>query len=174
MKIFLSGYMGSGKSFIGKKLAKSLDYDYIDLDDHIEILEGKKINAIFEEKGELYFRSLETKVLKDVLEEPSDLVISLGGGTPCYGNNLDIIKEADKAKTVYLKASVETLTNRLFPEKIHRPVISHLEEKPQLEEFIRKHLFERGFYYNQSDIIIDVNNRDADEILKELQEKLQD
>ncbi len=172
MKIFLCGYMGSGKSFIGKKFANALNYDYLDLDDHIEILEGKKIHDIFEEKGELYFRKLETKVLKDVLENSSDLVISLGGGTPCYGNNLNLIKETEGAKTVYLKASVETLTKRLYPEKIHRPVISHLEEKEELEEFIRKHLFERGFYYNQSEIIIDVNNRDATVILEELKEKV--
>ena len=172
MKIFLTGYMGSGKSYLGKLLAKQLNYDFIDLDDHIEVLEGRTINEIFEEKGELYFRKLETQVLKDVLEEPANLIISLGGGTPCYGNNLELIKEAENTKTVYIKASIQLLLERLFPEKMHRPVISHLETKELLEEFIRKHLFERAFYYNQSDIIVSVDKTPVDDILNRITEKL--
>lgn len=172
MKIFLTGYMGSGKSYLGKLLAKQLNYDFIDLDDHIEVLEGRSINEIFEERGELYFRKLETQVLKDVLEEPANLIISLGGGTPCYGNNLDLIKDANNTKTVYIKASVQLLLDRLFAEKMHRPVISHLETKELLEEFIRKHLFERAFYYNQADIIVSVDNNPVEDILSEITEKL--
>ncbi|WP_081209445.1 shikimate kinase [Salegentibacter sediminis] len=172
MKIFLAGYMGSGKSLLGKQLAKRLNHDFLDLDDQIETIEGKTIADIFNEKGELYFRKLETKVLKDVLEDPSDLVVSLGGGTPCYGKNLELIKETPNTKTIYLKASVEELTRRLFPEKIHRPVISHLETKEALEEFIRKHMFERGYYYHQSDIVVNVDNSEPEEILNLLIEKL--
>lgn len=172
MKIFLTGYMGSGKSLVGKKLAAALNYDFLDLDDHIEILSSQTIHEIFEKKGELYFRNLETRVLKDVLEETANMVISLGGGTPCYGNNFDMIREAANTKTVYLKASVENLTSRLFAEKLHRPVISHLETREALEEFIRKHLFERAFYYNQSEIIINVDQKTPEEIVRELSEKL--
>ena len=172
MKIFLAGYMGSGKSLLGKKLANRLDHDFLDLDDQIELMEGDNIHDIFNKNGELYFRKLETKVLKDVLEDPSDLVISLGGGTPCYGKNLELIKETPDTKIIYLKASVEELTRRLFPEKIHRPVISHLETREALEEFIRKHMFERGYYYLQSDIIINVDNAEPEAILNDITEKL--
>ncbi|HEY9184428.1 MAG TPA: shikimate kinase [Salegentibacter sp.] len=172
MKIFLAGYMGSGKSLLGKQLAKRLNHDFLDLDDQIEVMEGNSIHDIFNKKGELYFRRLETKVLKDVLEDKSDLVVSLGGGTPCYGKNLELIKETPQSKIIYLKASVEELTRRLFPEKIHRPVISHLETQEALEEFIRKHMFERGYYYHQSDIIVNVNNAEPEDTLNEIMEKL--
>lgn len=171
MKIFLTGYMGSGKSVIGKKLAESLKYSYVDLDDQIELIEGTRINDIFNEKGELYFRKLENKILMDILEETADLVVSLGGGTPCYGDNFDEIRNA--GKTIYLKASVQELTERLFPEKLYRPVISHLDTRDKLEEFVRKHLFERAFYYNQSDMIIEVDEKKPAEIVKEILKKLQ-
>lgn len=172
MKIFLTGYMGSGKSVVGQLLAKELGYTFIDLDDHIALIEEKSVPEIFNSRGELYFRKLETEVLKDVIEEPAELVVSLGGGTPCYGSNLDLIKKAGGAKTVYLKASVDFLTNRLFQEKETRPVISHLENHEILEDFIRKHLFERSFYYNQADIVLDVENKTPDTIVKNLREKL--
>lgn len=172
MKIFLTGYMGSGKSLLGKQLAKRLNHDFVDLDDQIELMEGNSIHDIFGEKGELYFRKLETKVLKDVLNDHSDLIVSLGGGTPCYGKNLELIKETPNSKIIYLKASVEELTRRLFPEKIHRPVISHLETRESLEEFIRKHMFERGYYYHQSDIIVNVDNAEPEDILNKIMEKL--
>lgn len=164
--------MGSGKSVIGKLLANELGYSYIDLDDQIALIEEKSVPEIFKTRGELFFRRLETEVLKDVLEEPASLVVSLGGGTPCYGNNLELIKQAAEAKTVYLKASVGFLTKRLFEEKETRPVISHLDTLELLEDFIRKHLFERSFYYNQADIIIDVENKTPEEIVSELRQKL--
>ncbi len=172
MKIFLSGYMGSGKSLIGKRLSTELNHTFIDLDDHIELIEDKSVYDIFRTNGELYFRKLESKVLKDILEEKADLVVSLGGGTPCYGRNLDLIKDAENTVTVYLKASVEELTKRLFSEKLHRPVISHLETIEDLEEFIRKHLFERAYYYLQSDIIIPVDKQNEEAIIQRIKENL--
>ncbi|WBL21581.1 shikimate kinase [Zunongwangia sp. HRR-M8] len=172
MKIFLNGYMGCGKSYIGEKLSESMDYPFVDMDSQIEIMEGRTIHEIFQKKGELYFRKLENEVLKDILASKSDMIISLGGGTPCYGNNFELIKEDAENQTLYLKASVEVLTERLFLEKVHRPVISHLETKEQLEEFIRKHLFERAFYYNQSNIIVDVDHATPTKILEEIRAKL--
>ncbi len=172
MKIFLTGYMGSGKTVVGQLLAKELGYSFIDLDDQIALIEEQSIPEIFNTRGELFFRRLETEVLKDVLEEPAKLVVSLGGGTPCYGNNLELIKKAANAKTVYLKASVDFLTNRLYNEKETRPVISHLESHELLEDFIRKHLFERSYYYNQADAVINVENKTPETIVKELRDKL--
>jgi shikimate kinase len=172
MKIFLTGYMGSGKSVIGEKLAKKLNYKYVDLDDQIEVIQGKSINDIFEDKGELYFRKLESQILEDILEDNSEMIISLGGGTPCYGDNFERICEQKDTKTVYLKASIQTLTDRLFLEKVHRPVISHLETREALEEFIRKHLFERAYYYSQSDITVNVDEKDPEFIADQIIEKL--
>lgn len=172
MKIFLVGYMGSGKSVVAQPLAKKMNSVHIDLDDHIALIEEQSIPEIFHRKGELYFRKRESKILRDVLEDPSSMVIALGGGTPCYGDNLENIKKFPRTRIVYLKASVDLLTNRLLPELEKRPVISHLETRDQLEEFIRKHLFERGFYYNQADIIVNVENKDPETIATEVLEKL--
>ena len=172
MKIFLNGYMGSGKSLIGKKLSKSMDYPLVDMDDQIELMEGRSIHEIFQKKGELYFRKLENQVLKDILAKNDNMIVSLGGGTPCYGNNFELLKADENNRTVYLKASVEELTSRLFLEKVHRPVISHLDTKEQLEEFIRKHLFERAFYYNQSNIIVDVDGATPTAIVEKIKSKL--
>jgi len=172
MKIFLTGYMGSGKSIIGKTLAKNLNYKYVDLDDQIEVMQGKSINAIFEDKGELYFRKLESQILDDILEDTANMVISLGGGTPCYGNNFERICQQKNTTSIYLKASIQTLTERLLAEKMHRPVISHLETREALEEFVRKHLFERAYYYNQSDMSVVVDEKTPEAIVTQIMEKL--
>lgn len=173
MKIFLLGYMGSGKSLIAQYLAKNLNFTPLDLDDHISLIEEKTIPEIFSSMGELYFRRLETKVLVDVLEEPTSMVVALGGGTPVYGNNLQLIKDTPNVKVVYLKASVGFLTRRLYTEADNRPVISHLKKIEELEDFIRKHLFERNYYYNQADIIVNVEDKTPEAITEEIKTALQ-
>lgn len=172
MKIFLSGYMGSGKSVLAQRLTEKLDFPHIDLDDQIALIEEQTVPEIFNSKGELYFRKRETQVLKDVLEDPSSLIVALGGGTPCYGFNLDMIKGTPDTKIVYLKASVDFLTERLFTELDTRPVISHLLNKEDLEDFIRKHLFERSFYYNQADIKVNIEGKNPNVIADEIIAKL--
>lgn len=173
MKIFLSGYMGTGKSLIAQHLSETLQVPLVDLDDQISMIEGQSISEIFKQKGELYFRKMEARVLEDVLNEPSSLVVALGGGTPCYGINMELIKSFPDSTMVYLKASVGFLTERLFSEKDTRPLINHLNNKEDLEDFIRKHLFERGYFYNQSDFIVNVENKDARRIVTEILEKLE-
>ncbi len=172
MKIFLSGYMGSGKSLIAQKLSSKLALPVIDLDEQISLIEEMTVPEIFKYKGELYFRRMETRVLEDVLEEPANLIVALGGGTPCYGTNLDLIKNFSESKMVYLKASVEFLVNRLYKEKAQRPLIKHLNTEDNLEDFVRKHLFERGYYYNQSDLVVNVENQSPNEIADEIIKKL--
>ena len=173
MKIFLCGYMGSGKSLVARHLAAKLNFCAIDLDDQIALMEQKSIHDIFHQKGELYFRKLESQVLQDTLEDPSSFIVALGGGTPSYGDNIELIKNTPNAHLVYLKASVEFLTERLFNEKDHRPVISHLNRKDDLEDFIRKHLFERSFYYLQANTIINVEGKSPDIIVENILAKLQ-
>ncbi|MCP9201196.1 shikimate kinase [Gramella sp. GC03-9] len=172
MRIFLIGYMGSGKSFIGKRLAERIEQKFIDFDEEIEKIENLSISEIFQQKGEIYFRKLERKVLEQVLSQEQNAVISLGGGTPCYGDNMELIREANDAVSFYLKLSVQQLTERLFSEKDERPVIKHLQNKEELEEFIRKHLFERGFYYNQADHVIDCGGKDSEELITEITNRL--
>jgi len=165
--------MGSGKSLVARHLAAKLNFCAIDLDDQIALMEEKSIPDIFDQKGELYFRKLETRVLQDTLADPASLIVALGGGTPSYGNNLELIKESQETHIVYLKASVEFLTERLFNEKDTRPVISHLTVKEDMEDFIRKHLFERGYYYLQADTIVNVEGKSPEIIADSIIAKLQ-
>jgi shikimate kinase len=165
MNIILIGYMGSGKSAVGKKLSDVLSFGYIDLDDYIQQKEGKTIAGIFKNRGEIYFRKIESKYLNEVIGTNTNSVISLGGGTPCYGHNMDLIKNTENASSVYLKASISSLSERLILEKDQRPLISHIENKEQLNEFIGKHLFERSPYYSQSEITVNTDHKSVDEVV---------
>src|SRR5690606_16373092 len=144
---------------------------WYDLDALIVQKEQKSIADIINTKGEIYFRKLESATLTALLNKNESYLLSLGGGTPCYGNNLEIIQQSG-AITIYLKADIETLTERLFTEKSHRPLIAHLEDKAALNDFIRKHLFERGFYYNQANIKITTDGKSPEEIANEISKAL--
>jgi shikimate kinase len=172
MIIILMGYMGSGKSKIGNELAQSLDYNFIDLDDYIANKEALSIAHIFENKGEIYFRKQEHFYLGEILSSVSNCVLSLGGGTPCYGDNLSLISNAQKVISFYLKVSLTELVKRLVNEKEKRPIISHLKNKIELTEFIGKHLFERHFFYSQSTHTIGTDNLQPKEIIASILLKL--
>ncbi|CAM1366026.1 Shikimate kinase [Tenacibaculum litoreum] len=159
MKIVLLGYMASGKSTIGRILAEKMQIPFIDLDDYIEKKEEKTISEIFETKGEIYFRKQEHIYLKELLEKQEDFILSLGGGTPCYAGNMDVLSSFNDAKSVYLKTSINTIVDRLTNEKSKRPLVARLN-KEELAEFVAKHLFERSYYYNQSSYKVDNKNRD--------------
>jgi shikimate kinase len=171
MNIVLLGYMGSGKSTIGQILARKLNYNFIDFDDFLQEREKMTIREIFNVKGEIYFRKLENKYLKEVLEIQPTSVISLGGGTPCYGNNMEIIKQSGHA-TVYIKVAVEELTARLWKARAERPLLAHQDTPEKLDEFVRKHLFERSFYYNQASIKVLVDGRSALKVAQEIKSRL--
>ena len=138
------------------------------------ILKSKKkknIAEIFKSKGELYFRKVESQYLSEVLNS-QDAVVSLGGGTPCYGHNINLIKNSKNASSIYLKASIPNLTERLFLEKDNRPMISHIVQKEQLNEFIGKHIFERRQFYSQSNITIETDDKTVDEVIEAIVLKL--
>ena len=164
--------MGSGKSVIGKKLSEVLNYNYLALDDYIQLKEDKTITDIFNGKGEIYFRKIENNYLKEIIDKKTNTVISLGGGTPCYGENMSIIKNAKNASSIYLKTSIFVLSERLFLEKNHRPLIAHIQDKKELIEFIGKHMFERSPYYTQSDFTIDTDQKSIDEVIESIVLKL--
>lgn len=171
MNIILIGYMGSGKSHIGSRLANKINFRYLDLDEYIEVKEKKSIPEIFSTKGEIYFRKKESEYLKELLSSDKNAVISLGGGTPCFAGNMETITKSPQSKSVYLKTTIATLCDRLFDEKKHRPLIAHLEEKAELEDYIRKHLFERSFYYNQANIIINTDHKTVDQVIANISVK---
>ncbi|MDO6821003.1 shikimate kinase [Zobellia sp. 1_MG-2023] len=166
MKIVLLGYMGSGKSTIGKLLSKERGLEFIDLDNYIEEAEQMSVPDIFKTKGELYFRKKEYAYLNEVLAQMDNFVLSLGGGTPCYGNNMQAVLDATK-NAIYLKVSIAELVNRLLKEKDQRPLIMNIPED-ELPEFIGKHLFERSYFYNQTDKVISSDGKNPEEIVAEM------
>ena len=171
MKIVLLGYMGSGKSTVAKQMAIGLNMPVIDLDDYIVEHENKSIASIFKAEGEIYFRLQESKYLKQLLDQEEDLVLALGGGTPCYGENIDLISKA--SESFYLKASINTLSDRLSKEKEQRPLIASFDDE-QLKEFIAKHLFERRNFYEQAKHTIAIDGKTIEEIVGEIGAKLKD
>ncbi|MEL6813050.1 MAG: shikimate kinase [Bacteroidota bacterium] len=172
MNLVLIGYMGSGKTSVGKELARSLNFTFTDLDSAIENSLGMTISEIFASKGEIFFRKQEAEVLKEVLSDQTKLVLATGGGTPCYGTVMQDLSNRDHTTTIYLKNNLDILTKRLFQEKEHRPLIAHLETEELLNDFLRKHLFERTFYYNQADYIINCDELTVTDIVENILLKL--
>jgi shikimate kinase len=170
MEIVLMGYMGSGKSTVGKYISDRGNLSFIDLDTYIEQREELSINEIFRRKGEIYFRIKEAFYLKEVLDTKKNYVLSLGGGTPCYGTNMNSIKEST-AISYYLRASIPTLVARLEKGKQNRPLIATLNDD-QLMEYIGKHLFERAPFYEQANFKMNINDTSVEEIADEIFSKL--
>lgn len=164
MKIVLLGYMASGKSTIGKKLASKKNVRFIDLDTYIEEKFNKTVSNIFKEKGEIFFRLQEHECLKELLNTNESLIIALGGGTPCYANNMDLIKNYDEANTFYIKLSINSIYKRLRSEKIQRPLVANIPDE-DLPEFIAKHLFERSYFYEQASYKVVADNKSVEEVV---------
>ncbi|WP_420573051.1 shikimate kinase [Kordia sp.] len=170
MTIVLLGYMASGKSSISKLLGKELELPVLDLDTYIERKEGKTIPEIFESKGEIYFRMKEHTYLKEILETKEAIILSLGGGTPCYANNMNLIHEYTKA-TFYLQTSIPEIIDRVKNEKDKRPLISKIADE-DLPEFVGKHLFERNTFYQQATYSIFTDKKSVEALVKEIKENL--
>jgi len=166
MKIVLLGYMASGKSTIGREISKKLDMKFIDLDDYISKREKSSISEIFKVKGEIYFRRIESFYLSEILNSKDSIILSLGGGTPCYSNNMELILNSE-ASSIYIKASIKTLVARLTSEKNKRPLVAELEND-KLIEFVAKHLFERRFFYEQASITVITEDKSIEEITTEI------
>lgn len=162
------GYMGSGKSTIGSELSKILDYKFVDLDTFIETRETQSVSEIFKNKGEIYFRRKETDYLKELLDTNDKMILALGGGTPCYGINMDLISSKKSVLSIYLKASLNELYKRLLPKKAERPLISHLEDENDFMEFLGKHLFERSSFYSKAQTTIITDNKSINETVQEV------
>ena len=150
-RIFLLGYMGAGKTTVGKVLSKRMNLSFIDLDYYIEGRYHKKIRDLFAEKGESAFREIEQRMLHEV-STFEDVIISTGGGTPCFFDNMDFMLQT--GTTVYLKVSVDELANRLEINKHSRPVLKD-RDGDELKQFIADNLEKRKSFYERSHIIFD-------------------
>jgi shikimate kinase len=157
--------MGSGKSFWGKKMSQVLNYPFIDLDEYIIKKENEPIQTLFNEFGETYFRMLENKYFTECIENNTHFIMSCGGGTPCFKNNLWLMKK--NGVSIYLKASIETLVSRLITEQENRPLLENFD-KVELTQYVLAQLNERNIIYNQADYIVDINDSTEEELLKTL------
>ena len=164
MKIFLIGFMGCGKSTLGKKLAAKMGYDFIDLDHQLELEVGTTVGLYFAEHGEAAFRAQEKKTLQGY-PYPSNVVVATGGGAPCYFDNMDWMNE--NGTTVYVSLSPQALAKRLENGKDKRPLLKDLDEA-QMISFIEAKLSERENFYKKAAIVASGISLTADTLRAQL------
>lgn len=148
----LTGFMGSGKTTIGREMSQKSGKPFIDLDEYIEQQEGKTIVEIFENYGEQKFREIESFYLKQVLALQDDTIIALGGGTICNEENLNLV--LSNAWLITIMPSVDVLVERLWNERYKRPLIKNISTKEALKIFIEQKLSERMPYYEKADWVV--------------------
>lgn len=163
MRIILIGFMGVGKTTIGKIIAKKLKLNFVDMDNYIEKREGKSISKIFEEYGEQHFRELESESLKDLIKS-DNIVISTGGGIVTTKENSDILKK--EKIVIFLDANTQTILNNLYKEIDKRPLLSNSKN---VEYTISNLLNQRYEKYNSiCDIKIDINEKNIEEVVSQI------
>lgn len=160
MKVFLIGFMGSGKTTLGKKLANYLKYDFIDLDKLIESRAGMSIVEYFGKHGEAAFREMERDVLQST-HYPENVIIATGGGAPCYSDNMEWMN--NNGQVAYLSLPPKALAARLELSKADRPLIRQLKG-PELVDFIKEKLKEREVFYKQSRFVVSANDLTAERL----------
>ncbi len=165
MKIYLIGYMGCGKSTLGRRLAKHTGIQFIDMDHYIEERNYKSIPQIFAEEGEAEFRKKERKALEE-LSEFTDIIIATGGGAPCFFDNIDLMNKS--GKTIYMNIDPEILADRLLKSKTERPLIKG-KSRDELVAFIDETLKKRDEFYKQAHYQITKPDFDLDELMKILE-----
>lgn len=158
----LIGYMGCGKSTVGRRLAETLNYEFMDTDAWIEKCQGMTISEIFKLKGELYFRDLETETLRELLEEDKEYVISVGGGVPLREENRRILRKL--GKVIYLKAIPETIYNRIKGD-VTRPLLQTANPKERITEMLGDR---EEKYLAAAHEIVSVDGKDVSKVLDEL------
>lgn len=167
--VYIIGFMGCGKTTIGKLLARKLQYQFVDLDKRIEMMEGKSISELFKQYGEDGFRLLEKKHL-ELTTSLQKTVISCGGGTPCFFYNMKTINE--HGFSVYLEMNGTSLFSRLRNSKAERPLINGKTDA-ELKSFIADKLIERLPYYKQAHVTVNALNAKTDIALDQTIELLE-
>jgi shikimate kinase len=152
-KIFLVGFMGSGKSSFGRRLAGQIDWDFIDSDREIELRAGMEISAIFAEKGEAWFREIESQVVQEAVLANRNIVVALGGGAVCRNGTMELLRGA--GVVVYLKMPPAQLVRRMGEGgRARRPKIAGMNDA-KLLDYIEKTLPERENWYNKATFVVD-------------------
>ena len=171
--VFLVGYMGVGKTTIGKLLSVELGMEFIDLDKYIEKRYRKSIPELFEKKGEAGFSKIECEMLREIATF-QNVLISTGGGAPCFFDNMDLMNKM--GVTIYIKASVDQLVSRLLASKNVRPLVQN-KTPDELREFVKQHLAQRQVYYSKATIIYEnkqlVSRVDVSVTVDAIKERLQ-
>lgn len=163
MKIILIGFMGVGKTSVGKQLAKKLNFNFIDTDYEIERLTNKSIPDIFEQYGEKYFRKLENSILEKFVKN-EDIVMATGGGIITTKENYNILKNEENV--IFLDGSVETIINHVQNERNQRPLLKESENLSKKIEELLSTRYEK--YIEVSDILIDINGKNIDEVISQI------
>lgn len=162
MIFYLIGFMGAGKSTVGKYAARHNDLEFIDLDSYIEEFSGKTVGEIFDLEGEGKFREIERDCLRKVTRENDGVLVSCGGGTPCFHENMDFMNA--HGETIYLDLSSGRLTDRLRNAKVRRPLLDEI--KGDLQVWIHQKLMERAEFYAQAKHILPQNRTDKKSVSK--------
>lgn len=163
MRIILIGFMGVGKTVVGKSLAKNLNIKFIDIDNEIEKRENKIISDIFKESGEEYFRELENDLLKELVKE-DNIIISTGGGIIIKQENIDILKQ--ERKVIFLDANVKTIQKNVSKEIDKRPLLKQSENIAEtIDNLLKKRINKYNDTYN---IKIDINDKNINEVVSEI------
>lgn len=161
MTIFLTGYMASGKTTLGRALAAAAGMKFIDLDFYIEQRFHRKVSEIFAERGEEAFRRMESEMLREV-GEFDDVVVSCGGGTPCHGGNMDYM--LSRGVTLFLDAPVDVIVRRIIQGGSKRPIAARYSAE-ELPGFVEKHLAERMPAYSRAHIRVDAGDLESREAI---------
>ena len=164
MRIFLVGFMGAGKSVIGRRLAKLLDLSFYDLDEEIESRYKMSVSSIFQKYDEACFRKLETTVLES-FSEKDNFVLSCGGGTPCFGNNMELMNSL--GTTIYIKAPAEELASRIAASYHKRP-LTEGKSDAELTDYVAATLNAREPFYAKSKITVDGSGTDKDALVERI------
>jgi shikimate kinase len=163
-RIFLIGFMGSGKSTLGSKLAHRIGYNFIDMDRLIEETAELSVPEIFSEHGEEVFRKWESDILHELCHREK-VVVATGGGAPCHSRLMDLMN--NHGTTVYIRLSPEELKSRLIRSRTERPLIKGKSEE-ELIAYIHKLLEQREKYYNSASMVVDGINLQSEELARQL------
>lgn len=164
MRIFLVGFMGAGKSVVGRRLAKSLNLSFYDLDEEIESHYKMSVSAIFQKYDEACFRKLETSILKS-FSSKDNFVLSCGGGTPCFGENMAFMKSI--GTTIYMKLSTDELVGRISSSYHKRPLTEGKSDE-ELASYVDAMLKKREPFYSMAKITVDASGTDKETLVEKI------
>ncbi|MFI3288218.1 MAG: shikimate kinase [Rikenellaceae bacterium] len=169
MRIFIVGFMGSGKSTSGRKIARELHCKFIDLDRYIELEKGASLMDIFRYEGEDIFRGYEREALERICSEYNNVVVATGGGTPCFNDNMSYLNEM--GITVYLRHPSGQLASRLSESYNPRPLIKGMTLE-ELRVYVAEKLSEREVFYNSSTLVVESPSRNISGIVEIIREQI--